>query len=373
MGCAKNFSPENIESQMQDLSHKQNFTFVIQILDSETSKPYFEKQAHSYSLLTPFSQKTLKITQDITQELEFLSQLAQAILLFGCVLVLCFVVILISFMQSFHSTIRNLSTQLSKMQPQDIQTLDSNAIPSLLKPLVLELNRALKCIHDYFSKEKQLYAGIAHELKTPLAVIKTKCEVVLLKKREKDVYIKALEENIQSVNTMQCIIKTLLSLGRLESEALQGAEIIDVNEYLKGIASDFALLSQKENKVFHAKIPDASLMITINPALLAQIVRNFLQNALKFTEEGKEVILESTLENEILKICVIDMGCGISGTDDMCVPFKRAGGKSGVGLGLFLAKQAANALGGDIALENRKDTQGVIATFTLNTENLKRE
>ena len=148
-------------------------------MDSETSKPSFEKQAHSYSLLTPFSQKTLKITQDITQELEFLSQLAQAILLFGCVLVLCFVVILISFMQSFHSTIRNLSTQLSKMQPQHIQTFDSNAIPSLLKPLLLELNRALKCIHDYFSKEKQLYAGIAHELKTPLAVIKTKCEVVL--------------------------------------------------------------------------------------------------------------------------------------------------------------------------------------------------
>lgn len=370
---AKEFNAKNTESQIQNSIVKQNSTFTIQILDFETSKPYFKKQDHCYSLLMPLSQKTLKITQNITQELGFLHKIAQAILLFDCALGLCFLVILMQFTKLIQQTTQNLSMQLLKIQPQDIRALDENAIPNLFKPLVSGFNHALKHMQDYFSQEKQLYAGIAHELKTPLAVIKTKCEVVLLKKREKDVYIKALEENIQSVNTMQGIIKTLLSLGRLESELLKGIETIDVNAYLKGIASDFTLISQKENKIFHHKIPDTPLMITINPALLAQIVRNFLQNAFKFTEKGKEIVLESVLENEILKICVIDTGCGISSIDDLCMPFKRVGHKGGAGLGLFLAKQAANALGGDIILENRKDTQGAIAIFSLRIKDLKKE
>ncbi|WP_300744363.1 ATP-binding protein, partial [Helicobacter sp. UBA3407] len=51
-------------------------------------------------------------------------------------------------------------------------------------------------------------------------------------------------------------------------------------------------------------------------------------------------------------------------------PFKRSGNKSGAGLGLFLAKNAANALGGSISLQNRLDTNGTIATFELRIANL---
>lgn len=102
-------------------------------------------------------------------------------------------------------------------------------------------------------------------------------------------------------------------------------------------------------------------------------MQNFLQNAFKFTPTGKSVLLTSEVVNqEILRIVVIDEGCGIdSELEDIYAPFKRSGNKSGAGLGLFLAKNAANALGGSILLQNRLDTNGTIATFELKITNLK--
>ena len=97
-----------------------------------------------------------------------------------------------------------------------------------------------------------------------------------------------------------------------------------------------------------------------------QILQNFLQNALKFTPEGRKVTLLSRQEDDDLVIQVIDEGCGIDESVDLFAPFKRLGNKSGVGLGLFLAKSAADAIGAEISLSNRTDgMDGTIATLRL--------
>ena len=65
---------------------------------------------------------------------------------------------------------------------------------------------------------------------------------------------------------------------------------------------------------------------------------------------------------------MIDEGCGIDEGVDLFAPFKRQGNKSGVGLGLFLAKSAADALGAKIALRNRDDgIDGTVASLQLNS------
>lgn len=364
---------------IQSPSPLQKDIWLIEVLDAKTHQSTYMKlksQNNSvhYSILSPYKfNKTLKITKDITQEIRFLDSVFK-----GIVLIVFFAFILIqlfalAFSNILYKPIQKLSMTLGKLKEHDLELLNIQDLPLEFHPLVFSINNLLERIKNYFGGQKQLFIGIAHELKTPLAVIKTKCEVTLIKEREKEVYINALKENIQSINEMNAIIKTLLDLGRQESAQFEKSSLIDVHKILQNIADNFHILSKKEKKQFICKLQTDELLIKIKPTLLTQIVQNFLQNAFKFTPIGKSVLLTSEIVNqEILRIVVIDEGCGIdSELEDIYAPFKRSGNKSGAGLGLFLAKNAANALGGSILLQNRLDTNGTIATFELRITNLK--
>ena len=109
-----------------------------------------------------------------------------------------------------------------------------------------------------------------------------------------------------------------------------------------------------------------SFEIFIQPTLLNQIIQNFLQNAIKFTPENKKVVLQSSIIDEKFVIEVIDEGVGIDGNIDIYAPFKRSGNKSGAGLGLFLAKNAADTIGAKIEIKNREDgICGAKASLTI--------
>ncbi len=110
-------------------------------------------------------------------------------------------------------------------------------------------------------------------------------------------------------------------------------------------------------------------MAILQVGLLNQIIQNFLQNSLKFTPIDKKVILRSSQNDYGLLIEVIDEGCGIDENIDLFAPFKRQGNKQGVGLGLFLAKSAADGLGAQISIKNRTDgINGTVASVNLNSK-----
>ncbi|MDD6055792.1 MAG: HAMP domain-containing sensor histidine kinase [Helicobacter sp.] len=365
---------------IQDSNILDKNVLLVEFLDSNILKQksiYFEKikigdKTH-YALVTPYYDYSLKITSDITKESNFLKTLLSGVLLvdfFAFILILFFA---LAFSNILYKPIQNLSSTLSSLKEQDLELLKADKLPLEFHPLVASINSLLERIKDYFNGQKQLFIGIAHELKTPLAVMKTKCEVTLIKDREKEVYSNVLKENIKSINEINAIIKTLLDLGRQESAQFEKSSLVEVNKILQGVADNFIILSKKEKKHFSYKFKTPDLYIKIKPTLLTQIIQNFLQNALKFTPENKSVLLTSQLiEQDILRISVIDEGCGIDSTlDDIYAPFRRAGNKSGAGLGLFLAKSAATALGGSISLKNRQDKQGSIATFELKIAKLK--
>jgi two-component system OmpR family sensor kinase len=99
--------------------------------------------------------------------------------------------------------------------------------------------------------------------------------------------------------------------------------------------------------------------------LLTQILQNFVQNALKFTPNDKRVELRSYLQDGHLIIDVIDEGIGIDDSKDLFAPFVRTQNSSGVGLGLFLVKSAADGMGAKVELIKRGDKSGTIARLTL--------
>ena len=325
---------------------------------------------HSYLiLLYPFekAQKTyLKVTKDISSTARLLAKILRSVFIINAIGFFLIVLYAIALSKMLSIPILQLSRRLSNMNEQLMRPIKVEELPEEFEPLGETINRLLGRIQNFVKYQKELFIGAAHELKTPLAVIKLKNQVTLIKKRSMEEYIEAIKKTNETVDEMNKIVADILNIGRQEGAQLEAPVLRDVMTLLRRKADDFSLLAKSENKTFESRLEPEHYEAMIQETLLNQILQNFLQNAVKFTPEGRNILLLSYQDDEDLTIEVIDEGCGIDESIDLFAPFKRLGNKSGVGLGLFLAKSAADAIGAEITLKNRTDgIDGTVATLKL--------
>ena len=311
----------------------------------------------------------LKITKDITQTKKLLDKILHYVFMINIAGFLLVIVYAIAISKMLVAPVKTLSSRLSNMNEHLMKPIKIEELPDEFEPLGLTINHLISRIQNFVKYQKELFIGTAHELKTPLAVIKLKNQVTLIKKRSPQEYIEALKTTNKTIDEMNIIVSNILNIGRQEGAQLDKPVQVDIIQILKQKADDFRLLAENESKTLHMSFEPNAFMASLQVSLLNQIVQNFLQNALKFTPQNKSVTLRSRQDNVGLLIEVIDEGCGIDESVDLFAPFKRQGNKSGVGLGLFLAKSAADALGANISLKNRKDgIEGTVASLQLNSK-----
>ncbi|MDH4945363.1 HAMP domain-containing sensor histidine kinase [Sulfurimonas sp. C5] len=335
----------------------------------------YEKTIEQQTFLTliyPFDIQNnvyLKLIKDITPTKRLLKKILNYIFIINIAGFLLVILYAVALSKMLAAPIRKLSQDLSNMNEHLMKPIQMDEIPQEFAPLAGTINHLIARIQTFVKYQKELFIGTAHELKTPLAVIKLKNQVTLIKKRPPEEYIEAIKTTNKTVDEMNIIVSNILNIGRQEGAQLDKPQQVDIIDLLQQKANDFKLLAENEGKTLEISFTPNVFMATIQVGLLNQIVQNFLQNALKFTPPDKKVILRSVQDDFGLLIEVIDEGCGIDESVDLYAPFKRQGNKSGVGLGLFLAKSAADALGAKISLKNREDgVDGTIASLQLNSQ-----
>jgi len=322
-------------------------------------------------LYYPFNIKEksyIKLSKDITPTKHLLKKILNAIFIINAIGFLLVIVYAVIFSKMLIAPIKGLNRRLSNMNEHMIRPIIVEELPDEFIPLGESINHLINRIQNFVKYQKELFIGAAHELKTPLAVMKLKNQVTTIKKRSPEEYIEAIKVSNKSIDEMNAIVGSILNIGRQEGAQLETPVQTDVIDILRRKANDFTLLAESEGKQLQMHFQPDAFMCTLQESLLNQIIQNLLQNALKFTPEGKKVILQSQLNSEGLLIEVIDEGCGIDDTVDLFAPFKREGNKSGAGLGLFLAKSAADALGGELRIQNRKDDLGTVASLLLRSK-----
>jgi two-component system OmpR family sensor kinase len=323
-------------------------------------------------LIHPFKREKgqfLKISRDITTTKNLLDKILNSIFIINAIGFIVIIIYAIGLSKMLISPVMTLSRRLANMNEHLMRPVKVDELPDEFAPLGETLNHLIGRIQTFVKYQKELFIGAAHELKTPLAVMKLKNQVTLIKKRNPEEYIDAIKTTNTTIDEMNKIVADILNIGRQEGAQLELPVETDVIEYLSKKGNDYRLLAENEQKGLHIDLEPPIFIATIQISLLNQIIQNFVQNALKFTPQGKAVTLKSSLTASGLLIEVIDEGCGIDETVDLFAPFKRQGNKSGAGLGLFLAKSAADALGADIALKNRTDgLDGTVASLHLNTK-----
>ena len=328
---------------------------------------------HTYlTLIYPFNlddKSYLKITKDITQTKKLLEKIRKYIFIINIASILLVIVYAVTLSKMLIAPIQTLAKRLANMNEHLIAEIDAKKLPQEFEPLGVTLNHLILRIENFVKYQKELFIGTAHELKTPLAVIKLKNQVTLIKKRSTKEYIEAIQTTNKAVDEMNIIVSNILNIGRQEGAQLDRPIEVDVIAFLQKKADDFKLLAEHEGKKLHIDFKPDSFITTLQVSVLNQIIQNFLQNAIKFTPKNKSIILRSAQNGDKLLIEVIDEGCGIDEGVDLFAPFKRQGNKSGVGLGLFLAKSAADALGAKITIKNRRDgVDGTVASLELNSQ-----
>jgi len=311
-------------------------------------------------------QAYLNISANITKQKHIQQQVYKSII-FVNLLTMGLIILYAYFLSGMLiSTLRILTEKLSKRNESMMEPLETKELPKEFEPLAQSINALMMRIQNFVKYKKELFIGAAHELKTPLAVMKTKTQVTLMKKsyNQKDLK-EALQQNITSIDEMNKIVSSILEFGRAEGAQFETPIYINVIAFLQKKAEDFKILADANGQKFEYELTPAQLTLCMQPLLLTQIIQNFIQNALKFTPNNKTVFLKSYLLEGNLVIEVIDEGEGIDENKDLFAPFIRSQTSSGTGLGLFLAKSASDAMGAMISIKNREETQGTIARVIL--------
>ncbi len=220
--------------------------------------------------------------------------------------------------------------------------------------------------------QKQFIGNIAHELRTPLSVIKTNSEIMLLDRELKPEVRDTFESNVEELDRISEIINNLLTLsalirpGRIEFEAVD----------LSGIAVDaiekYKILAQK-NHVNVSLEKHVSFHAWGNATALRQITENILKNAVVYTPRSGQVavLVAPSLDERYVELTVRDSGIGIARKDLMRIfePFyrsdpSRARGQSGSGLGLTITNELVKLHGGKISVRSAVG-QGTTVTVFL--------
>ena len=329
----------------------------VKLVKGETKAPYFITESlgkKSYlTLFYPYTQDdSIALTKETTQQSKLINQILIDIIVVNATSILLVLFYALFLSRMLLVPIKILSKKMTNLNERFLQAISLEELPPEFKPLGKSLNR--------------LFVGVAHELKTPLAVMKTKNEVTLIKPRESEKYIETLKNNNEAIDHMNKMIGSILEIGRQEGAQFEEAVPTDVIEFLKQSANNFKILARGEGKDIATQFAPSSLKMTLQTTLLTHVIQNFVQNAIKFSPAGSVITLRSFLNDGEFMIEVVDEGCGIDESKDLFAPFKRFGDKSGAGLGLFLAKGAAQALGGTVSIINRTDGRsGAVSSLRL--------
>jgi signal transduction histidine kinase len=219
-------------------------------------------------------------------------------------------------------------------------------IPREILPLVSAVNQALERLERGFLTQREFTADAAHELRTPLAVLRARIDT-LADQRVRE----ALRQDIAG---MSRIVSQLLDIAELESFVVDPAEKADLQSVCAEVASFIAPLALAQDKSIALAGAKGPVWIKGNPETVFQAIRNLAENAIHHTPTGTTVEIEVT-EDGMAR--VLDDGPGIPETErDLIFPrfWRRDRRRSGsAGLGLSIVSRIVEAHAGSIVVENR--------------------
>ena len=235
--------------------------------------------------------------------------------------------------------VRRVQRQIAARHADELDQLNEARLPDEIRPLVHELNLLFQRLAQAFDAQKNFVADAAHELRSPLAALKLQVQMLRRASDEagRDVAITRLSNGIDRASRL---VEQLLVLARQQSSPANGAkpEVVQLTDIAQAMVAELTGTALARGiDLGLDRVDPAS--ISAHPEALRILLRNLLDNALKYTPTGGTVNLSILQHGAHAVLCVEDSGPGIAPADRTRVldRFYRVVGAGGIGSGLGLA------------------------------------
>ncbi len=262
-----------------------------------------------------------------------------------------------------------LARRLARLDASSLdEPIEPGPLPAELRPIVEQYNALLSRVGQAYARERGFSADVAHELRTPLAGLRTTLDVAMAKPRTPEQAAEVFGELGEVTEHMRTLVEALLRLAALEAGTLEDPPgTVRLDEEVRRVWR-LVINNGVSHRVFESELTlDADAPIATRPGLLELVLRNILHNAAAYVDEGGTVTIQTTMDDQRVRVVVTNTGSTVSGEDAARVfdrfwraDTSRAGTGRHCGLGLALTRSAVHAMGGTIRAES---TAG--GSFTL--------
>ncbi len=324
----------------------------FQHLDPNEGEPYYGINLQRVIDGTPF---WIQLTVEVEDE-GAMNNSARSILLTATLIIvpaILFVTLLLAAwrVRQLFQPLRRVASDANQITPDNTRIqLDATDLPTEVLPLVDAVNLALGRMEKALTAQRQFSADAAHELLTPIAVMRANVDSM-----EKSKEMTGLK---QELDDMSDVVAQLLDAAKLEATQIAMAEVVDLHAICVDVLGTLAPLAIRQDKNLALTGIARAVGVKGDGVLLRRIVRNLVDNAISHTEAGGDITVELLEQNSGVLIKVMDDGRGINDEDKQKVferfwrGDRRRQSSSG-GLGLSIVLRAVQAHNGSIHIEDR--------------------
>ena len=332
-------SLERIETD-EDINHIE----VAQRLIEDEEITY---RVLNYSFLVDGQKYLLEVGKSLASIHYARRNITRVILIF---LILIILITLLTDLQYTHMLLRPLDKISGKLKgisrPELFDRTEVKTTTADFHNLDNALRELMENIDQLFRKEKEITVNISHELLTPVSVLRSKLENLLLSGNADAEMPEKIEESLKTLHRLQSLVNSLLMIARIESHQYLREDNFSVQEVLKEIIEEIRPVSDDKGvQITEEYLRDIQFM-QANRSLIFSMLYNVVSNAVKNTPSGGGIVIRSFFHQQKFSVTISDNGRGMTEAQ-MVNLFSRFRsrvntGEEGTGIGLAISKTIAD-------------------------------
>ena len=245
-----------------------------------------------------------------------------------------------------------LSADIDRRDEQALHPIDEDHLPTEIRPFVVAINRLLARVAQSMENQRRFVADAAHELRSPMTALSLQAERLAATEMPVPARERLLPLS-RGIERGRQLIDQLLTLATAQSNADRPQTAVSVHEVYRRVLEDLLPLAERKHIDIGVESVE-DVQVTLNETDLLILVRNLVDNAIRYTPHGGRIDLSVERVQEAATLQVKDSGPGITAEEQSRVfdPFYRCLGtdEAGSGLGLSIVKAIADRTGTRVRL-----------------------
>jgi two-component system sensor histidine kinase TctE len=255
----------------------------------------------------------------------------------------------------------HLRDEITSRSPQDLRSIEESSAPAEFQPVLHAINGLLGRLDTALGAQRQFIADAAHQLRTPLAVLRARIE--LAQGKAGGISAETLDELLAATDRTTRLANQLLMLARAEHihAAEETYDTVDLKQLVTDAAGDWVLRAAESGIEPEFELEPAT--VRGNAFLIREMIGNLVDNAIRYTPSGGTIILRVKREDGSGMVEVEDTGPGIPAESREKVRqrfFRLATQSGGCGLGLAIVDEIAQAHGAELSFSDPPQRRGLI-------------